>query len=250
MRFTRFAGVGCLTAKRSAVALLLALTACVSAAGAAHQLAPEGLQYLVVIYLENHSFDNLYGEFPGANGMSNAGDHATQVDRSGKPYRVLPRPPGKAFPPNLPNAPFSIEKYIPIGARTPDLVHRFYQQQAQIDGGRMDRFAAISDAQGLVMGFYHTRNLPLADEAAKNTLCDNFFHGAFGGSFLNHIFFVSLRAPLFANAPTSMKAILDAHGNVVKDGAVTPDGFVVNTAFAMNAPHPANANRASLVPNH
>src|SRR2546423_4959281 len=181
--------------------------------------------------------------------MGTGGDHGTEVDRWGKPYRVLPRPPGKAFPPNLPNAPFSIEKYIPIGARTPDLVHRFYQQQAQIDGGRMDRFAAISDAQGLVMGFYHTRNLPLADEAAKNTLCDNFFHGAFGGSFLNHIFFVSLRAPLFANAPTSMKAILDAHGNVVKDGAVTPDGCVVNSAYAMSAPHPANANRASLVPN-
>ena len=218
-------------------------------AGAIQPRGLEKLDHIVVIYLENHSFDNLYGEFPGANGISNAGDHATQVDRAGKPYRVLPRPPGKAFPPNLPNSPFSIEKYIPIGARTPDLVHRFYQQQAQIDGGRMDRFAAISDAQGLVMGFYHTRNLPLADEAAKNTLCDNFFHGAFGGSFLNHIFFVSLRAPLFANAPASMKAILDAHGNVVKDGAVTPDGFVVNTAFAMNAPHPANANRASLVPN-
>jgi len=26
------------------------------------------LQHIVVIYLENHSFDNLYGEFPGADG--------------------------------------------------------------------------------------------------------------------------------------------------------------------------------------
>lgn len=218
-------------------------------AGAVQARGLEKLDHIVVIYLENHSFDNLYGEFPGANGLSNATDHTTQVDRSGRPYRVLPQPPGKAFPPNLPNAPFSIEKYILISARTPDLIHRFYQQQAQIDGGRMDRFAAISDARGLVMGFYHTRNLPLADEAAKNTLCDNFFHGAFGGSFLNHIFFVSLQAPLFANAPPSMKATLDARGNLVKDGAVTPDGFVVNTAFTVNAPHPANASRASLVPN-
>jgi len=214
--------------------------------------APAGLEklhHIVVIYLENHSFDNLYGEFDGANGLSRAGDHATQVDRAGHPYRQLPRPPGKAFPADLPNAPFSIERYIPINAKTPDLVHRFYQQQAQIDGGRMDRFAAISDAQGLVMGYYHTKNLPLAQEAASNTLCDNFFHGAFGGSFLNHIFFVSLQAPLFPNAPESMKARLDSHGNMIKDGTVTPDGFVVNTAFTVNSPHPASASRASLVPN-
>ncbi|HST07403.1 MAG TPA: alkaline phosphatase family protein, partial [Gemmatimonadaceae bacterium] len=44
------------------------------------------LEHIVVIYMENHSFDNLYGEFTGANGISNAGDHARQVDRSGKPY--------------------------------------------------------------------------------------------------------------------------------------------------------------------
>lgn len=207
------------------------------------------LHHIVVIYLENHSFDNLYGEFPGANGLSSAGDRARQVDRSGKPYTLLPRPPGKAFPANLPNAPFSIERYVPIGAKTPDLIHRFYQEQAQIDGGRMDRFAAISDAQGLVMGFYHTKNLPLEAEAARNTLCDNFFHAAFGGSFLNHIFFIALEAPRFPNAPPSMKAQLDAKGNIIRDGAVTPDGFVVNTAFTVNAPHPANASRATLVPN-
>src|SRR6266545_6148124 len=27
------------------------------------------LEHIVVIYLENRSFDNLYGEFPGANGL-------------------------------------------------------------------------------------------------------------------------------------------------------------------------------------
>jgi phospholipase C len=207
------------------------------------------LEHIVVIYMENHSFDNLYGEFPGANGLSSAGDHAQQVDRSGKPYSVLPRPPGHAFPANLRNAPFSIEQYVPIGTNTSDLIHRFYQEQAQIDGGRMDRFAAISDARGLVMGYYHSRNLPLAAEASQNTLCDNFFHAAFGGSFLNHIFFVSLQAPRFPNAPPSMKAQLDARGNLVKDGAVTPDGFAVNTTFTVNTPHPANASRATLMPN-
>ena len=207
------------------------------------------LKHVVVIYLENHSFDNLYGEFPGANGLANAGTAALQRNLSGEPYATLPTPPGGAFPSTLANAPFSIEQYVPASANTPDLVHRFYQEQAQIDGGKMDRFAAISDAKGLVMGYYHSAALPLAAEAANNTLCDNFFHAAFGGSFLNHIYLISAQAPLFANAPAAMHAQLDASGVLMKDGAVTPDGYVVNTAFTVNRPHPVTVPPANLVPN-
>jgi phospholipase C len=207
------------------------------------------LKHIVVIYLENHSFDNLYGEFPGANGLAGAGAKATQLDLLGIPFAVLPTPPGGSFPSNLSNAPFSIEQYVSIGANTPDLVHRYYQEQAQIDGGKMDRFAAISDAKGLVMGYYHTANLPLAAEAANNTLCDNFFHGAFGGSFLNHIHLISAQAPTFPNAPQSIRVQLDQNGDLVKDGAVTPQGYVVNTSFTVNSPHPPTAPTASLVPN-
>jgi phospholipase C len=207
------------------------------------------LKHIVVIYLENHSFDNLYGEFPGANGLANAGTKAIQVDLLGNPFAHLPTPPGGAFPSNLPNAPFSIEQYVPIGANTPDLVHRYYQEQGQIDGGKMDKFAAISDAKGLVIGYYHTANLPLAAEAENNTLCDNFFHGAFGGSFLNHIYLISAQAPTFPSAPQSMRAQLDQNGKLVKDGAVTPNGYVVNTAFTVNKPHPPTVAAANLVPN-
>jgi phospholipase C len=206
------------------------------------------LQYVVVIYLENHSFDNLYGEFDGANGLSNSARTATQVDRAGKPFEFLPTPPGGAFPRDLPNKPFDIEKYIPLDAKTPDLVHRYYQEQEQIDGGKMDKFAAISDAKGLVMGYYHTGNLPLVIEAQRNTLCDNFFHAAFGGSFLNHLYFISTRAPVFPNAPERFRAKLDDHGNRLRDGEVTPDGYVVNTMFTVNSPHPRGVPTDALMP--
>src|SRR4029077_5530007 len=149
--------------------------------------ALRGLEHIIVIYLENHSFDNVYGEFAGANGLAGATGAPLQVDASATPFTTLPAVPGMASTPtNLPNAPFNIEQFVPANVPTRDLVHRFYQEQSQIDGGRMDRFALVSDAKGLVMGFYHTAGLPLAAEAARYTLCDNFFHGAFGGSFLNH----------------------------------------------------------------
>ena len=42
------------------------------------------------------------------------------------------------------------------GGCTRDLVHRFYQEQYQIDGGKQDRYVTGSDAVGLTMGQYDT----------------------------------------------------------------------------------------------
>jgi phospholipase C len=36
------------------------------------------------------------------------------------------------------------------------------------------------------MGYYDGSSLPVYKLAQQYTLCDNFFMGAFGGSFLNH----------------------------------------------------------------
>src|SRR6195952_1332970 len=49
------------------------------------------VNHVVVIYMENHSFDNLYGSFAGANGLSDAtADNWTQVDGTGNVYGSLP----------------------------------------------------------------------------------------------------------------------------------------------------------------
>lgn len=202
---------------------------------------PKGLEkinHIIVIYLENHSFDNLYGEFAGANGLMNA-LHATQMDSLGMPYVFLPPVPGTtAFPKDLPNHFFNIDQYVPADMKVPDLIHRYYQERQQIDGGKMDKFALISDSKGLTMGFYHTDLLPLAAEAKNYVLCDNMFHSVFGGSFLNHFWLVAARSPVYKNAPENDVAVLDAHGQLVHDGFVSPEGCVINTSYSMNNPHP------------
>src|ERR1041384_1487028 len=190
------------------------------------------LQHIVVIYLENHSFDNLYGEFPGANGLAAAAATSTQMDAAGNPFVTLPFNAGSPFPSNLPNAPFNIEQFVPADQKIPDLVHRYYQEQSQIDGGRMDKFALISDAKGEVMGFYHTAGLPLAAEAANYTLCDNFFHAAFGGSFLNHFWLIAARTPVFPGAPAAPVGQLDGSGALVRGGCVPPAQLFPNQTFA------------------
>jgi phospholipase C len=216
------------------------------------------IEHFVVIYMENHSFDNLYGGFPGVEGLAglDAGaSNVAQIDATGARYPTLPPPPlsgspDARFPSTLPNAPFSIEQYVPLGMMPPDLVHKFYAEQLQINGGAMNRFALVSDAKGLVMGHYETMSLPVAQEALKWTVCDHFHHAAFGGSFLNHFWLVAARTPAFPGAPDKIKTVLDGAGAPVgKELAVSPDGYVVNTSFSANAPHPYfTVDPAGLVP--
>jgi phospholipase C len=84
--------------------------------------------------------------------------------------------------------------------------------------------------------------------AKQYTLCDHFFHSAFGGSFLNHQWLIAAATPVFPNAPAIMVAQLDSTGKMIKDGAVTPDGYAVNTSNSVNL-HPKNAILERLVPN-
>ena len=166
------------------------------------------------------------------------------IDTNQKPAVV-----DKRFPAMMPNQPFQIDKYVPNNQATGDLVHRYYQEQVQIDGGKMDKFAAISDAGGLVVGYYDGTKLPMWKYAQQYTLQDHFFHAAFGGSFLNHFWLVCACSPKWDNAPTNLVAQLDASGNMVKDGQVSPDGYGINTSQSIFMPHsPAITDTKTLVP--
>ena len=201
---------------------------------------------VVVLFLENHSFDNLYGLYPGADGIMNAPPKTLrQLDLEGKPYRKLPRvinssksPPevDTRFPLDLPNGPFAINRFVEPKDKIPDLTHRFYQHQAQMNGGQMNRFVAHTNAGGLTMGYYEDSELPLRAYAKRYTLLDHFFAAAFGGSFLNHMWMACACAPWEAHPPASNIIQLAADGSVTRDGAFTSDGFAVNNIFPAYGP--------------
>ncbi len=222
-------------------------------------IQPGGLhkvEHIVVIYAENHSFDNLYGLFPGANGVANATPtQTTQVDHDGKPLPHLPpvyTPQGKPdpkYPQGLPNGPFRIDA-PPIGAKfdeiVPSPIHNYYQNIEQINDGNNNRFVAMTTVGAWAMGYYDASPLKMWQWAREYTLADNFFMGAFGGSFLNHQWLVCACTPVHADAPAAIRAQLDADGRLkrrpgspqsvmqgpvqVFDGRVTPDGYAVNTS--------------------
>src|SRR5947207_2715905 len=217
----------CRSRMRRTIAQWFILLASASLVGCAEFASPgsarglDAIEHIVVIYAENRSFDNLYGLFPGANGVANANaEQYTQVDNDGKPFVALPpvwrgKDADPAFPTNLPNKPFRIDAppiNLPLSVPTPDLIHRYYQNIEQINGGRNDRFVTVSDAGALTMGYYDGSMLPLWKWARDYVLADNFFMGAFGGSYLNHFWLICACTPTDPDAPASMRARIDGNG--------------------------------------
>ncbi|KJV34674.1 acid phosphatase [Aquitalea magnusonii] len=210
------------------MALTLALAGCNSMPVAAPTTAGslDTIQNVVVIFAENRAFDNLYGLFPGANGIpgvnpSSRGTYIPQKDFDGSVLPVLPPTWGgltvagqrvtlsQAQTMGWPNRPFQLDDpkgvqgsgtVIAQDVTTRDLVHRFYNNQMQINGGANDKFAAYSDAGGLSMGYYDGSKMALWKLARQYTLADNFFMGAFGGSFLNHQYLICACAPQYPHA--------------------------------------------------
>ncbi len=239
-------------------AAVLALASCTVLPGASgpERAKIERIRHVVVIYAENHSFDNMYGLFPGANGIARAtAAQATQLDHDGTPLRELivfgrDGKPDPAFP-RMPNRPFRIDAppvNRPPTVLVPSPIHDFFYHQEQINGGRNNMFAAMSNVGGWTMGHYDGSQFRMWQWAREYTLADNFFQAAFGGSYLNHQWLVCACTPRFADAPESMRVKLDANGKLAKrpgspsanegaaqvissglGGQATPDGWSVNT---------------------
>jgi acid phosphatase len=251
------------------IAIALGAAALAPAAADAGSKGPLGhFKHLVVIYEENHSFDNLYGLWGSVDGQHVVGlsdataSHTTQVSQAGTAYPCLLMSDVNLMSPPLSpacstttftfngtgapttayhfgNAPYNIDQFIPStattcpseselfahtfgildghglpGGCTRDLVHRFYQEQYQLNGGAQNRYTTGSDSAGMTMGYYDTTKLPIyeylhAQGAPNYVIADHFFQGAFGGSFLNHQWLIAAAAPQSA---TGTNSVLDASG--------------------------------------
>jgi acid phosphatase len=200
------------------------------------QALHDHVKTIVVLFSENRSFNNLFGDFPGVERPLSALKPADylQLDRDGT--TVLPRlpdvpggwlfneqvadgvtyPAGQQYQANLPNAPFALRgpggEKLPLSLITHDLWHVFYQNQMQINGGKNNMFVAWADSAGFTMGHYANASYDLRmwDLASEFVLCDNFFQGAFGGSFLNHQYLISATVPRYLDPVHSIAKNLQA----------------------------------------
>jgi phospholipase C len=120
--------------------------------------ATNPIQHVVVVFQENHTFDNYFGTYPGANGIQND-------------------PPGVH--------PFHITRQIT------DLCHSTVCAHADYDNGKMDGFLS-SEGSNQTFGYYDQSDIPYYWSLAQNyTLFDNYFTSAMGPSLPNHLYLVA-----------------------------------------------------------
>jgi phospholipase C len=158
--------------------LTLGQSAGLKAQAAAERPTSTPIKHFIFLMQENHSFDNYFGTYPGANGI----------------------PPGTCIPVDPFNDPDGecIEPFR-IGdtdVQLDDPDHSLETNNVQYNEGKLDGFVYALNQRNqdgrLAMGYYDDRELPyhwnIADEYV---LFDNYFSSAGGGSYINHMYWVS-----------------------------------------------------------
>lgn len=164
------------------VFLLTALSAGVShtlRVAAADPKPNSKIEHFLVLMQENHTFDNYFGTFPGADG-----------------------PPAGTCIPIDPTAPAlgCVGPYHLDSTRTVDLHHGSSIGIRAWNEGRMDGFIAVQNERNLpgrlALGYYDGRDLPLYwNLASQYVLADRFFSSVQGSSEANHQYWVAAFAP-------------------------------------------------------
>ena len=193
---------------------------------------------IVVIYAENRAFDDLYGNFPGADGLGDVVDrdgrplpaYFPQRDRDGTVLPTLPQTWGGVTAPGyipvvtqaqsagLPNAPFSIEHAFTGAVRrdADDLRRSRAICGIGSSSTRCKSTAARTTAtppgpMRAASPWGTTTTAVRRCSRWRAVTCSRItsFKGAFGGSFLNHQYLICACAPEYPNADTARGQAID-----------------------------------------
>jgi len=135
------------------------------------------IEHFIVVMQQNHTFDNYFGTYPGANGIPNEVCMPVSLEEPAKecitPYEITTEP-------------------------ISDLSHSDTTFQAQYQNGKMNGFVdalnKINQNGSLSMGHYDDTDLPFYwNLADQYVLFDNYFSSAHTGSITNRMFSVSGR---------------------------------------------------------
>lgn len=127
------------------------------------------IEHIIIVLQENHTFDNYFGTFPGAEGTQ------------GKSI-CLPVDEGSSE---------CISPYHDPDLTPVDMSHSWNSAHQDYDNGKMDAFI-YSEGSKETMGFYDSSDLPHYWNAAKEyVLCDQYFTSVMSESAPNHLYLVA-----------------------------------------------------------
>jgi phospholipase C len=127
-----------------------------------------GIEHIIVVTMENRSFDHLLGWVPGADGKQ-AG--LSYTDRNGVVHATYSLAPDYT------------------GCGHPDPTHAYNDSRVAYDGGQMDGFLRAGSNDIFAIGYYPEGTLPFYTALAQNYLvCDRYFASILGPTFPNRMF--------------------------------------------------------------
>jgi phospholipase C len=129
--------------------------------------ARSGIEHVVVVMLENRSFDHLLGWLPGSDGRQRGLRYPDAAGNRHRTYRLAP-------------------DYTGCGHPDPD--HSWEGGRIQYNGGAMNGFL-LSDPDEFPIGYYRERDRPFFGALARHyTTLDRSFSSILGPTFPNRLF--------------------------------------------------------------
>ncbi|MBW8486399.1 alkaline phosphatase family protein [Actinomadura parmotrematis] len=129
--------------------------------------ADSGIDHIVVVMMENRSFDHYLGWLPGADGRQ-AG--LTYTDAAGAEHATH-------------------HLTVPYGCGFSDPDHSYAGGRVEYNGGACDGWLRAGDNDVFSIGYFEGDDLPFHGRAAREwTVCDRYFPAVMSSTFPNRIF--------------------------------------------------------------
>jgi len=144
-----------------------------------------GINHIVVVCMENRSFDHFAGWIPGADGRQ-AG--LTYTDETGAAFSTYPLAPGDP----------AVDDYQ--GCAHPDPDHSYEGGRVEYNNGACDGWLRAGNNDLYAIGYYTQDDLPFFAGAANRwTSCDRFFSGIMAGTYPNRFYLNAAQTDRLSN---------------------------------------------------
>jgi phospholipase C len=158
----------------SGLAVAASMVAAEQASGAGAAVAPAlpdpaacGIDHIVVVMMENRSFDHLLGWMPGADGKQAGMGY---VDRYG-----------------IPHATHHLTTYQ--GCASPDPDHSYEGGRIELNGGKCDGWLKAGENDEFAIGYYDSSDLDFWRQAGPDwTVCDRYFASTMAETYPNRFY--------------------------------------------------------------
>jgi phospholipase C len=159
-----------------------------------------GVDHVVLVMMENRSFDHFLGWLPAADGMQGG---LTYLDRAGVPHRTHPLAPDYQ------------------GCAHPDPDHSYEGGRVEYDGGACDGWLRAGANDDYAIGYYKRKNLAFLGSAVRDwTTADRYFAAIMAETFPNRIYQHAAQTDRIRNTfePSTLPTIWDRLAAAGLDG--------------------------------